>query len=69
MIVKQQTFVATHRDGMDIMLHPNIYLEDFSCVNVGQCNDGRVGVSLSEEARINKQWGQQCQGGMSYQVL
>jgi hypothetical protein len=23
---------------------------DFACVDIGQCNDGRVGVSLSEEA-------------------
>jgi hypothetical protein len=50
MIVKQQTFVAKHRDGMDIMLHPIIYLEDFACVNIGQCNDSSVGVSLLEEA-------------------
>ncbi len=51
MIVKQQTFVARQKGGMDIMLHPIIYLcEDFSCMNVGQCNDGRVGVSLLEEA-------------------
>ncbi len=25
-------------------------VEDFSCVDVGQCNDGRVGISLSKEA-------------------
>jgi hypothetical protein len=25
-------------------------VEDYACVEVGQCNDGRVGVSLSEEA-------------------
>jgi hypothetical protein len=27
-------------------------VEDFACVDVGRCNDGRVGVSLSEEAQM-----------------
>ncbi len=35
-------------------------VEDFACVDIGQCNDDRVGVSLSEEAWINEQWGRQC---------
>ncbi len=25
-------------------------IEDFACVDVGRCNNGRVGISLSEEA-------------------
>jgi hypothetical protein len=32
-------------------------VEDFACVDVGQYNYGRVGVSLSEEAKIKEQWG------------
>jgi hypothetical protein len=46
---------------MDIMLHPIvIYLEDLACVDVGQCNDGRVGVSFVGVGLNNNQWDQQC---------
>ena len=35
-------------------------VEYFACVDVGQCNDDKVGISLLEDAWINKQWGRQC---------
>ncbi len=35
-------------------------VEDFARIDIGQCNHGRVGVSLSEEAQIKKTMGQQC---------
>jgi hypothetical protein len=47
-------FVEKQIGGMDVMLHPIIYVEDFACVDIGQWNNGRVGVSLSKEAQINK---------------
>ncbi len=34
-------------------------VEDFACVDVGQCNDGRVGISFVRGGSNNNQWGQQ----------
>jgi hypothetical protein len=35
-------------------------VEDFACVDVGRCNDGRVGVSFVRGGLNNDEWGQQC---------
>ncbi len=35
-------------------------VEDFACVDVGQCDNGRVGVSFVGGGSNNNQWGQQC---------
>ncbi len=34
--------------------------EDIACVDVGQCNDGRVGISFVGGGLNNDQLGQQC---------
>ncbi len=34
-------------------------VQDFACVNVDQCNDGRVGVGFVGGGLNNDQWGQQ----------
>ncbi len=55
---------------MDIMLHSIIiYLEEFACVDVGQYNDSRVGVSLSEEAWITINGASNAKGCVSCWVL
>jgi hypothetical protein len=33
---------------------------NYACVDVGQCNDGRVGISFVGGCSNNNQWGQQC---------
>ncbi len=35
-------------------------VKDFACVDVGRCNDGRVGVSFVGGGSNKDQWGQQC---------
>ncbi len=44
-------------------------VEDFACVDVGRCNDARVGVSLLEEARITINGACNAKGHVSFQVL
>ena len=35
-------------------------VEDFACVDIGRCNDGRVGISFVGGGSNHDQWGQQC---------
>ncbi len=35
-------------------------VEDFACLDVGRCNNGRVGISFFGGGLNNDQWGQQC---------
>ncbi len=44
-------------------------VEDFACVNVGQCKDGRVGISLPEEAQITIKGASNAKDSVSCQVL
>jgi hypothetical protein len=44
-------------------------VEDFTCMDIGQCNNGRVGVSLSEEAQITINGASNAKGPFSGQVL
>ncbi len=50
-MVKQQTFVAKQRGGMDVILHPIISpLKILLAWTLVDANNGRVGISLMEEA-------------------
>ncbi len=40
-------------------------VEDFACVEFGQCNNGRVGVSLLEEAQITNNEASNAKGHVS----
>ncbi len=35
-------------------------VEDFACMDIGQCSNGRVGISFVRGDLNKDQWGQQC---------
>ncbi len=69
--MKSQTKTTCRQAGwMDITQHPTIiHLEDFACMGIGQCNNGRVGISLSEEAWITINGASNAKDRVSCQML
>ncbi len=52
--------VAMARAPSEIAFGSGGRVEDFACLDVGRCNDGRVGISFLGGGLNNDQWGQQC---------
>jgi hypothetical protein len=61
--------VALARAPGKIVFRSGGRVEDFAYVDVGQCNNGKVGVSLLEKAQITINGASNAKDGVSCQVL
>ncbi len=42
-------------------------VEDFACMDVGQCNNGRLGTSLPEKVQMKNNWASNAKTALSIQ--
>jgi hypothetical protein len=61
--------VALARAPGEIAYRSGGRVEDFACMDVGQCNNGRVGVCFAEEAQISINGASNAKDCISCQVL